>query len=162
MTAFDILKEKIKEVAEPIVKDNFMEIAEIEVNKAGNYYVKVVIDKQKGSVSIDDCANLSEQIALDLDVNDVIPGRYFLEVSSPGTDRPLKKREDFLRFKGERVKIVLHQLVDNQAVFSGHIMEVTDDKVIIEQEGKNTEISFSDIKKANLDSAEDDLKHKRG
>jgi len=161
MSSLELIKEKVKELVEPIIKDNFMEIADIELYKSGNYHLKVVIDKLKGSVSLDDCAKISEQIALELDMNDVIPERYFLEVSSPGTDRPLKKNEDFRRFKGQRVKIVLHQLVNSQPAYTGYIQEVTDDKVMIENEGKITEISFSDIKKANLDTAEDDLK-KRG
>src|SRR5262245_46692368 len=71
------------------------------------------------SVSVDDCAKVSRDLSAILDVNDVVPTQYTLEVSSPGLDRPLTRPEDFERFTGRRAKLVMREKIDGQGYFKG-------------------------------------------
>src|SRR6266513_718085 len=73
------------------------------------------------SVSVEDCARVSRELSAVLDVEDVVPTAYTLEVSSPGLDRPLRRAEDYSRFVGRRAKIVMRQPVDGQTFFKGRL-----------------------------------------
>src|SRR6185436_11617138 len=72
-------------------------------------------------VSVEDCARVSRELSAVLDVEDVVPTAYTLEVSSPGLDRPLRRPEDYHRFVGRRAKIVMRQAVDGQTFFKGRL-----------------------------------------
>jgi ribosome maturation factor RimP len=103
-----MVKKKIEdiaaEIALPIVEKYKFELVDVEYLKEGsNWYLRVFIDKE-GGITIDDCQLVSEEISDELDKADPIKQSYFLEVSSPGIDRPLKKEKDFEKFKVKRWK----------------------------------------------------------
>lgn len=99
----------IEELVSPIVDDKGFEIVDIEyVKEAGEYYLRIFLDKE-GGISLNDCESVSRELSEILDVKDPIKDNYFLEVSSPGLDRPLKKDKDFLRYKGRDIEIKLYK-----------------------------------------------------
>ena len=141
----------IKELLEPILIQNDIELFDIEVKGLGGRGVlRVFIDKKEG-VTIDDCTKISRELGTLLDVHDVIPGSYNLEVSSPGLTRPLKKPGDYLRFKGKTVKIKTIDDIEKRRVFIGKIIDFIDETVSIETEGTRYLIPYNNIEKANLE-----------
>ncbi len=101
-------------------------------------------------VTIDDCERASREISALLDVNDPVAGRYTLEVSSPGLDRPLFTPEHFARFIGQAVKINVNLPLDGRRRFHGSIKEVEGDRIVIEQDGEQVAIVHANIAKARL------------
>jgi len=144
------IKEKIKEIIEiPILKKN-MELVDLEWRRERNGWVlRIFIDKP-GGVTIADCAKISGIVGEILDKKNIIHRSYILEVSSPGIERPLVKKEDYERFKGEKAKIILKTPVSGRRNFTGIILGIKKDLVQIEVEGRIWEFSLDNIKKANL------------
>ena len=99
------VEDLVTELVLPIVEKNSFELVDVEFVKEGaNWFLRVYIDKE-GGITLDDCQIVSEELSVLLDEKDPINRRYFLEVSSPGIERPLKKDRDFERFKGSLVKV---------------------------------------------------------
>ena len=141
----------IKELLEPILIEKNLELFDIEFKGLGRKGIlRVYIDKEEG-VTIDDCARISRELGALLDVHDVIPGSYNLEISSPGLTRPLRKPSDYLRFKGKKVKIKTVEDIGNKKVFKGKLLDFIDDTVSLETDGMNYLIPYSKIEKANLE-----------
>jgi ribosome maturation factor RimP len=104
------------------------------------------------SVSVDDCANVSRDLSAMLDVEDVVPSAYTLEVSSPGLDRPLRRAEDYRRFAGRRAKLVVRQAVDGQTFFRGILGGVDEGDVLIDADDKKRHrVPLGVITRANLE-----------
>ncbi len=109
--------------------------------EGGTFVLRVVLDKPgpsataEDSVSLEHCAKVSEELSAVLDVEDVVPEQYTLEVSSPGLDRPLRTRDDFQRFAGRLAKIVTAEPIARQTAFAGHLRGVEGDDVLFENEG---------------------------
>ncbi len=120
-------KERVTDIVErlalPIAAEVGVELVDVEYKKEGaNWYLRVFIDKE-GGVDIDDCTRVSERLSERLDEVDPIPSSYFLEVSSPGAERPLKKPSDFERAVGQFVHISLYEPWQGQKVFEGELTE---------------------------------------
>ena len=125
----------IEEIVQPIVDAKNFEIVDIEyVKEAGEYYLRVYLDKE-GGISLSDCEVVSRELSEILDKKDPIKDNYFLEVSSPGLDRPLKKDKDFERYKGRDVEIKLYKPMNGSKQFEGELVGLTEDnniKVIVD------------------------------
>ncbi|MEE9524785.1 MAG: ribosome maturation factor RimP [Thermodesulfovibrionales bacterium] len=142
---------KLKMLAEEVAEDNDMELVDVELLGSGRKSIlRVTIDRE-GGVGLDDCRKVSRQLEALLDVEDPIQGSYTLEVSSPGMDRPLKKIEDFVKYRGRKVKIVTKDKIDDQNYFVGTISEVHDCDIMIELKKKTISVPFDTIKKATLE-----------
>lgn len=121
----------IEELVSPIVDDKGFEIVDIEyVKEAGAYYLRVFLDKE-GGISLNDCEAVSRELSEILDVKDPIKDNYFLEVSSPGLDRPLKKDKDFVRYQGRDVEIKLYKPLNGSKQFEGELVGLNEDKNIV-------------------------------
>lgn len=148
--------EKIAAVAERIGNQHGVEIVDAELMGGGIHRVlRVYIDKPEG-VTLDDCQNVSHELGEVLDAEDVVPGAYTLEVSSPGVDRKLTKAKDFERFVGQKVKVALKQAVDGSKRVEGVLEAFSNDVATLTvAQGKNKEpkqvlIELNQIDKANL------------
>lgn len=111
---------------------------------------RVIIDKREGSVGLDDCEKAGIAIGRIFDEKDLIAHRYTLEVSSPGLDREIRKREEYIRFKGYLVRINFKEQ-DEQRYVLGRIKEVHEDKVELEIGQETKTIAFRDVFKAHLE-----------
>lgn len=119
--------ENVTQVVQPIVDELQFELVEIEFVKEGkNWFLRVYIDKP-GGIDLEDCALLSERVSDTMDSldPDPIPQAYFLEVSSPGAERPLKKEADYEAAVGSYIHISLYEPVEGQKVYEGTLDEVT-------------------------------------
>lgn len=120
----------VEEIVEKITEPLGFEIVDVEyVKEAGEYYLRVYLDKE-GGISLDDCEQASRKLSEQLDKEDPISENYFLEVSSPGLDRPLKKEKDFIKYQGRDVEIKLYKAVDGVKQFEGELVGLTEDKNI--------------------------------
>lgn len=131
----------ITELMEPILKDTDITLVDVEYVREKDWYLRIFIDKPDG-VEIDDCQLVSEKLTAVLDEKDPIQDKYFLEVSSPGIDRPLKKDKDFVDAYGTKVDISFYAPWENMkllvAVLIGHDDEFVEVRKIIKgREFKN-------------------------
>ena len=133
------VQQEIMELAAPVVEALNFELVDVEFVKEGaNWYLRIYIDKP-GGISIDDCQAVSEQISDILDKKDPIEQSYYLEVSSPGLERPLKTERDFIKYKGELVEVKVYQPIDGKKIFEGELVGLIDNKIIISDAGNNIE-----------------------
>ena len=131
---------KVEEKLLPIINDNGYELVDIEFVKEGpNKYLRVYADKE-GGITIDDCEIISRAFEAELEKDDFIEEAYILEVSSPGIDRILKKDFEYIKYKGRLVDIKLYKPIDKVKQFQGKLIGLVDNKIVIEESGK--EISF--------------------
>jgi ribosome maturation factor RimP len=116
-------EEQIWQLAEPLVSSEGMELVLAECLKMpSRWLVRIFMDRE-GGVTVDDCALISNQLGDLLDVHDVPPGPYTLEVSSPGLDRPLFRDKDFLKYRGERVNIRVQGKIEGRRHFRGELVD---------------------------------------
>ncbi len=143
--------EAIEEILRPAVEALGYELVGIEYHaNSVNALLRVFIDKEDG-VNLDDCVAVNEQVGALLDVNDPIPGKYTLEISSPGLDRPLFKLADFIRFVGSEVKIRLTQPIERQRNFRGIIQAVDGEVIKLATDNEAlVEIDFNKIDVARI------------
>lgn len=111
--------------------------------------VRIYIDSDQG-ITLDDCEAVSHQVSGMLDVEDPIRGQYALEISSPGLDRPLFKREHYEQYVGNRVRIRMALPIEGRRKFAGILAGVREDKVIVIDDEVEYELPLSGIDKANL------------
>ncbi len=136
---------------EPVVEGLGYEVVDIEFKPhPTNGLLRIYIDKPEG-ILLEDCEQVSRQVSSMLDVEDPIPGHFNLEISSPGMDRPLRKREDFERFSGEVVKIKLSvPTLEGQRNFTGKLVGLENDDIVLEMDGETHYLPLDSIDKARL------------
>jgi ribosome maturation factor RimP len=143
--------EQIERLLIPILRDESIELVEVEFRPSGKkWLLRIFIDKE-GGVTIDDCVKVNRELGRALDVDDLIEHPYTLEVSSPGLTRPLKRAEDFHRYRGRSCKIVTREAIDNTNQFSGEIIGLVGDAVEIKGKLGIFTIPICAIRKAHLD-----------
>ena len=124
----------VADIVAPFAKTQGMELVDVEFVKEGPYrYLRVTIDKEEG-VSLDDCQLVSQHLNSKLDTIDPIEEQYFLEVTSPGVERQLKKDQDFERFKGREVLIKYYQHFEGKKVINVILLGLVDDNIMIKNE----------------------------
>ncbi|NLP18717.1 MAG: ribosome maturation factor RimP [Firmicutes bacterium] len=144
------LDDRVVKLAEPIVAQWGLELVDIQYRKEGpHWYLRVFIDKE-GGVGLEDCQRVSEGLGGILDRSDPIPHNYILEVSSPGLERPLKKKKDFIRFQGHEIKVRTYAPIDGRRNFRGQLQGVMDEFVVMEVDKKSYSIPMEKIAKAQL------------
>ncbi len=142
--------EKFEENISTYVKELDLELADVEYVSEGGYnYLRVYVEKKDGDTSLDDCVALSRKI--DTLADEIIKEKFFLEVSTPGLDRKLKKEKDFIRFVGKKVKIYTRSQVEGRKAFEGLIEKYEDGMIfLLEEAGKTVKIPLSKLRKSNL------------
>jgi len=152
------LKETLKEKVLPLIKEENLELVDLEFSPSGSRsLLRIYVDKA-GGVTIDECANLSRKVSDFLDMEDLIPHRYNLEVSSPGLDRPLVKTEDFIRKVGEKVRVFLKEPVDGKLDLVGEIKNLQEETLYLCTQSEGTKpvvieekaIPFDNVLKAKI------------
>ncbi len=123
----------VGDVVSKFCGSNRLELIDVQFVKEGPHrYLRVVIDKEDG-VSLDDCGDVSKFLNKKLDEMDLIEEQYFLEVTSPGVERELKRDEDFKKYSGKLVQAKLFQPINGQKVIQGILNGLNEDKKIIIQ-----------------------------
>ena len=158
MAAADVV-EHVRTVAARAAETHGLEIFDVQFRReASGMVLRVQIDRPgsaatpEESVSVEDCVRVSRDLSALLDVEDVVPTAYTLEVSSPGLDRPLRAAADYSRFAGRQAKIVLHEKVDGQAFFRGRLGGIEGGEVLIDAEdGRRHRVPIAAIRRGNLE-----------
>jgi ribosome maturation factor RimP len=141
---------KLCALLEPGVEALGFELVTVELlSKGREPLLRVYIDSPSG-VTVDDCADVSNQVSGILDVEDPISGHYTLEVSSPGLDRPLVKREHFERVTGERIKVRLVRALENRRNFAGRLVAVSGEDIVMDVDGEQFTLALDNIERARL------------
>jgi ribosome maturation factor RimP len=152
------LTEKLKEKLLPLIEEENLELVDLEFSPGGpKSLLRIYVDKPAG-VTIDNCANLSRKVSDFLDMEDLVPYRYNLEVSSPGLDRPLIKKEDFVRKIGEKIRVFLKEPVEGKLELVGEIENFHEETLYLStkpegvEPGENEEkaVPFNKILKAKI------------
>jgi ribosome maturation factor RimP len=150
----------IEKILRPVVEDSGFELVDLQLrSEFGRWVLRLMIDRP-GGITLDECAKLSREVSPHLDVADLLPFRYALEVSSPGVHRPLKSRADFERFSGELVQVQASEPLEGRKTFRGKNLGVDEEgRVLLEEAAseKHFRIPLDRIRKAHLDP---DLKFK--
>lgn len=132
--------ETVKEFSDPLVSNLGYELVDVEfVKEQSEYFLKIFIDKL-GGVNLEDCQLVSEKIGEKLDQIDIIDVSYYLEVSSPGLDRPIKTDKDIIRNLGKEVEINLYKAIEGKKHFEGILKDYDENTVTIQLEENNVVI----------------------
>jgi ribosome maturation factor RimP len=151
--------EAVRAIAIRIAAGHGLEIFDVQFRReASGMVLRIRIDRPgpaataEECVSVADCATVSRDLGAVLDVEDVVPTAYTLEVSSPGLDRPLRHAEDYRRFSGRRAKIVLRDKINGQGFLKGRLAGVEDHDLLIDaDDGRRHRVPLGVITRANLE-----------
>ena len=142
---------QVERLAKPLLLSEGMELVDITYrHERGRWVLSLFIDKE-GGIGIEDCVAISREFGDVLDVKDIMPGPYSLEVSSPGPDRPLKQKEDFNRFRKQKVRIRTGLFVEGRKHFNGILLGYEDEMVRVQEGDRIHSIPYDSIEKAQLD-----------
>ncbi len=149
------LLEQVRATCEQIVERRGLELVELTLGRAGRGHALVVtVDDPEEPTSLDEVARLSEEISRALDAHDPFPGRYTLEVSSAGLERPLVRPRDYRRFEGRRIKARTHEPVEGRKVFTGTIRSAGDETFVLDGDRDSgsvvVELPYSAVSRARL------------
>lgn len=139
------------EELEPELVEQGYELVEVEYDQHGSALILRLYIDCEGGVTIDDCASVSQFLSPLLDTMDFMDGRYTMEVSSPGFDRPLRKPADFARFVGEKIRVQTIAPVAGRKRIRGILGGFEDGLIRVEADGITYEVHIENLKKANLD-----------
>lgn len=141
---------QIWSLAEPLCESEGLELIQVEYQReSAGRILRLYVDKP-GGIQLDDCVGVSRQMSDILDVNLAAVGPYSLEVTSPGPERPLAKKQDFEKFKGNRAKIKIYQPLNGRKNFTGILLGIAGDEVSLQIDGQIITIAYADISKARL------------
>ena len=147
----EVILQKIEESIENHLKELQLELSDIEYVQEGGYnYLRVYVEKEEGNTNLDDCVELSQKI--DGIVDELIKDKFFLEVSTPGIERKLKKAKDFIRFLGENIKVYSKNQIEGKKVFEGKFKKFENEIIYLDdiKLNKLIEIPLTKLKKANI------------
>jgi ribosome maturation factor RimP len=141
---------KVSALIEPILDEMEIELVDIEyLSEQGRWILRIYVDKQ-GGITLDDCARVSLEIGDLIDVKDIFSHGYVLEVSSPGLNRRLKKKKDFVRAVGKNIKIKMVVPIAGRRNFKGNLKSFQDGVLRLTVKDESVLLPYRDIEKANL------------
>ena len=151
--------ERVREIAARVAGSRGLTVDDVTLRRgSGQQILRVTLDRPgpsksaEESVSISDCEEVSHELGTILDVEDLFPARFTLEVSSPGLDRPLRNIDDYRRFEGRLAKVVMREPIERQTAFAGRLRGVDGDDVLFESEGgKLVRLPLALISRARLE-----------
>ncbi len=151
--------ERVREIAGRVAGTRGLTVDDVALRReSGQQVLRVTLDRPgpnatpEESVSISDCEEIGHELGTILDVEDLFPARFTLEVTSPGLDRPLRHADDYRRFEGRLAKIVMREPVNRQTAFAGRLRGMDGDDVLFESEGgKLVRLPLALISRARLE-----------
>lgn len=154
---------EIEEVLAPICQAHGVELVDVrKLREPSGLVLRIILDRQRADggdgsgITLDDCTVVSRDASAALDVrDDLLSGRYRLEVSSPGPERPLARRADFERFAGRRVELRARRPVDGRRKFHGTLLGVEDDNIRVQEGEDILEVPWDLITRAHLSESSD-------
>jgi len=144
--------DRVWEIAEPLSSQQELEVVDVEYRaEHGHMILRVLVDRE-GGVTLDELARVSRELSDLLEVHEVIATPHTLEVSSPGVNRPLRRREHFVRFTGKRIRVRSATAIDGRWNFLGTLVEATDADIALRlEDGVEVRIPFAAVTRANYE-----------
>ena len=136
-----MIVEKVAELARPVAEACGVELVDVEYVRERDWYLRVYIDKE-GGIDIDDCSAVSSELEKALDAGDFIKEKYYLEVSSPGIDRPLKKDKDFTDHYGQKVDVVFYAPYEGKKNWTGLVLVSHDPAFLVVKDFRNRKLTI--------------------
>ncbi|MCE5285107.1 MAG: ribosome maturation factor RimP [Pelosinus sp.] len=143
------IEELVEKLANDIIAETALELVDVEYIKEREWYLRVFLDKE-GGMDIEDCQWVSERLEAKLDELDPISDSYYLEVSSPGLDRPLKKERDFVRHAGDKVELHTFAPLDGKKDFVGVLKGLVDNEIQVDIDGNELSIPREKVAQIRL------------
>jgi ribosome maturation factor RimP len=144
-----IIINELKNIIGEYLKTQGLDLIDLIYRYEGrDLYLRILVDRPEGGITLDECKNLNQEIGKIIDEKNILQQSYILEVSSPGIDRPLKEKNDFLHCIGRKVKIFLNEKVNDKLEWDGIIIKAEDGSIYIEVKGEIIQIPISKINKA--------------
>ncbi|SYX82841.1 ribosome maturation factor RimP [Paenibacillus alvei] len=144
------IKSTVENMITPYLEENNFELVDVEYVKEGSsWFLRVFVDKE-GGIDIEDCGRISEVLSQKLDENDPITDAYFLEVSSPGAERPLKKTKDFVKAVGKHVYVTTYESIGGLKEFEGVLISFDEQTVVVQVGKKEHAIPYEKVASARL------------
>lgn len=144
---------RVAAIIEPVIEDLGFRLVRVRVTGQNGCTVQIMAERPDGTIGVDECEAISRAVSPALDVEDPIDRAYYLEVSSPGIDRPMVRLSDFDRWSGFEVKIEMAVPVDGRKRFRGVIRGTRDDLALVELEGKADEEVVAELRVADMAEA---------
>jgi len=147
------ITQRVWGLAEPVVVTAGLELVDVQYRpEGGRAVLRLLIDRSTGGVTIDELARVSREVGHLLDAHDAVPGRYNLECSSPGLNRPLIKPEHFRRAAGQRVYVRMRAPIAGRRQFRGVLAAVGDEAATVDDpDAGRVELAFADVERANIE-----------
>ncbi len=146
-----MIKERVKAIALPLLKEQGLELLEVQYRREQHGWILRLVIDRPGGVSLEDCVAVSRELSQILDIEDFIDTAYNLEVSSPGLNRSLKSMADFERFVGRKAKIKTIEPIAGEHVFIGRIRETEGESIVLEVGRREVVIPFPQVARARLE-----------
>ena len=144
------VRHEVLEIATPLVEELGFELVDVELVPQGRLVLRVSIDRV-GGVTIEDCSRVSRRLGDALEMNQTVPHRFVLEVSSPGVERRLRTPEHFRRYVGSRVFVQVHDLIDGRRKVEGDLVAATDETLTVRlEDGGEWTVPVAAVMKAHL------------
>jgi ribosome maturation factor RimP len=145
------VREEVRQLAQPLADEAGYELVDVEFGVEGRHRaIRVLLDKP-GGITLGDCAQFSRRLADCLDMNQIVPWSYHLEVSSPGIQRPIRTLEAATRFAGRRVSVATVTAHDGRRHYEGDLLGPDDGRIGLRiDEGQELWFEWTDIKSARL------------
>ncbi len=159
MIARQGIARQVEELVRPIAQRMGVEVVDVQVAGGGKTTIlRVLVDRPDGGITIEECARVSESLSRQLDLYDLFPHAYTLEVSSPGLDRPLRTEADFRRFAGRRAEVVMVSPLDGQRRFRGRVLGVVAGAAVLEIDQRQIHLPLEQVASAKLTVEMEDLR----
>lgn len=141
---------QIRELIESTVEALGFELVRVTYGGGRKPTLQIMAERPDGTMGVEDCATLSREVSLILDVEDPLPGEYLLEVSSPGVDRPLTRKKDFERWVGFETKVELENQIDGRRRFKGRMTSFDGNDIVLDTDEGTVVLPYTDVAKAKL------------
>lgn len=134
----------IEPLVTPIVEELNLELVDVEFVREGrNWFLRIYVDTPEGGIDIDQCAQVSERLSIVLDEKDPIEQNYYLEVSSPGAERPLKKESDFEKSIGKFIHVKTYEPIKDMKEFEGYLTAYTEEGLELDMRIKTRKLKIT-------------------
>lgn len=145
------LTERIESQIRPTVEDMGFRLVRLQISGGQAMKLQIMAERpENGSITVEECADISRAVSALLDVDDPIDGAYTLEVSSPGIDRPLVGLDDFARYAGFDARVETNRPIDGRRRFKGRLEGTDGDAVLMNVDGAEVRLAFADVRQAKL------------
>jgi ribosome maturation factor RimP len=142
---------RVETVITPVIEGLGYGLVDVEFVNDHGWILRAYIEKADGNISVDDCKKVSRSIEAVLDVEDPIRGRYSLEVSSPGLNRPLKKAADFIKYAGEMIRMRTTEPINGRGNYFGTLKGMDGNDIVISVDGADYRVPLDKLAKARIE-----------